>query len=189
VADAEETHSQHKKLEPRQRAFVREYLHDCNAMQAAIRAGYSPEAASSYSAQLMALPHIKAAIAAALAQRLSRTQVTQDSVLHEMSLLANSQIEHYVIDNEGHLALAEGAPEGAMGAVKSFRKKIRKDKDGSITYDCELQLWDKPGSLKLMGRHTGLFPDKVEVSGPGGKPLEVVTRVERVIIDAKRDPS
>lgn len=35
------------KLTPKQKRFVEEYLVDCNATQAAIRAGYSPKTAYS----------------------------------------------------------------------------------------------------------------------------------------------
>lgn len=41
-------------------------------------------------------------------------------------------------------------------------------------------------ALELLGKHLGLFKDKVEHSGPGGGPIEV-TKIERVIVRAK-DP-
>jgi phage terminase small subunit len=124
------------------------------------------------------------------AQREQRTNLTADSVLHEMSLLSNSDLSHYVIDDNGHVQLAAGAPEGAMRAIQSIKRKktIKEDKDGNvtITYDVEIKLWDKPAPLKLMGRHVGLFPDKVELSTKDGKPLEVVTRIERVVVNATK---
>jgi hypothetical protein len=77
-----------------------------------------------------------------------------------------------------------------MGAVSSIKKKttVRRvpvTNEVVTTYDVEIKLWDKPNPLKLMGRHVGLFPDKVEHSGPGGGPIETISRVERVIIDPK----
>lgn len=179
-----------EKLEPREERFVHEYVVDLNATQAAIRAGYSPR----YNAnRLMEKERITFAIERLKAQRLSRTGVDQDSVLHEMSLLAQSDISHYFVDDDGNLALAEGAPEGAMRAVQSVKKRItsRRDKDGAttVTRDIELKLWDKPTPLKLMGRHVGLFPDRVEHTGKGGGPIEAVTRIERVIVDPPGDKS
>lgn len=117
--------------------------------------------------------------------------MTQDTVLHEMSILATANVEHYVVDDEGQVQLAEGAPEGAMGAIQSIKRKTRVhyDKDQNIvgkTYDVELRLWDKPGSLKLMGKHAGVkaFFDRVEVSGPNGGPIPVEA-VKSVIVDPK----
>ncbi len=170
---------------PRQLAFVSEYLLDLNGSAAAIRAGYSPATAGAIASELLALPKIAAAVERGKADRLERTGFKADKVLVEMSLLAHSSIEHYRIDDNGNLQLAEGAPQGAMRAVQSFTKKIRHDKDGGVSYDCSLKLWDKPQPLKLMGKHVGLFADKVEHSGPDGGPIQTVTRIERVIIDPK----
>ena len=66
-------------LTPKQSAFVREYLIDLNATQAAIRAGYSKKSANEFAGQLMAKPHIKAAVAAAIATRSVRTSLTPPS--------------------------------------------------------------------------------------------------------------
>lgn len=97
-----------------------------------------------------------------------------------MSLLSNSRIDHYIVDDDGQVQLAEGAPDGAMAAIQSIKRKktVKETKDGEliVTYDVEIRLWDKPASLKLMGRHVGLFPDRVEVTGAGGGPLAVVVR-------------
>lgn len=176
-------------LTARRAQFVQEYIIDLNGQQAAIRAGYAAASAGVEAVRLLNDARVAAAIDKLKAQRATRVGVTQASVLHEMSLLANSSIDHYFIDDNGNIMLTEGAPEGAMGAIKSkkHRKitKIDKDDRVTVTHEVEIQLWDKPGSLKLMGRHIGLFPDKVELSGPGGSPLELVTRVERVVIDAK----
>ena len=75
-------------LNGRQSAFVREYLCDLDGAQAAIRAGYSPETASSIaSGYLLRHAGIAAAIERGKAQRLSRVNMTQDTVLHEMGRL------------------------------------------------------------------------------------------------------
>lgn len=171
-------------LSEKKLTFIQEYLIDMVASKAALRAGFSPQKGSELSRD----PVIKARIRIALAQRAARTKITQDSVLHEMSLLANSRLDWFAISDRGDVTLTEKAPEGAMGAVASIKKKTRVvpskgDNPGYTEYDVEIKLWDKPTPLKLMGRHVGLFPDKVEHSGPGGGPIETVTRVERLIID------
>jgi phage terminase small subunit len=114
--------------------------------------------------------------------------MSQDQVLQEMALLSHSRLEHYIIDDDGQVRLAEGAPDGAMGAIQSIKRKCTvkyNDKTNELTktYDVELRLWDKPTPLKLMGRHVGLFPDRVEITGKNGGPVETVNKIERVIVD------
>lgn len=68
-------------LTPRQAAFVREYLVDLNGAQAAIRAGYSPDAAKEQAARLLTNANVAAAVEAGKAARASRVQVTADDVI------------------------------------------------------------------------------------------------------------
>lgn len=68
-------------LTPRQAAFVREYLVDLNGAQAAIRAGYSPDAAKEQAARLLTNANVAAAVEAGKAARASRVQVTADDVV------------------------------------------------------------------------------------------------------------
>ena len=70
-------------LEPRQECFVREYLIDLNATQAAIRAGYSEKTARQMGAENLSKPSIQAAIAKAQQERAERTGITADRALRE----------------------------------------------------------------------------------------------------------
>lgn len=183
-----------KPLSRKQAQFVAEYLCDLNATQAAIRAGYSAKTAQSQASQLVAMPHVAAAIERSQAQRSARVNIKQDDVLHEVSALALSRIDHYVVDDDGNVQLADGAPDNALAAVESVkrRKTTRTDpvtKETVTTWDVEIKLYDKPGQLKLLGRHVGLFPDKVEHTGANGGPIEMVTRVERVVIGGPTGPA
>lgn len=183
-----------KPLSRKQAQFVAEYLVDLNATQAAIRAGYSSKTAQSQASQLLQLPNVAEAVERAKAQRSARVNIKQDDILHEVSALAMSRIDHYVVDDDGNVQLAEGAPDNALAAIESIkrRKTTRTDKESNesvTTWDVEIKLYDKPGQLKLLGRHIGLFPDKVEHTGRGGGPIETVTRIEQVIVDPKEPTS
>ncbi len=68
-------------LTQKQEAFVAEYLVDLNATQAAIRAGYSEKTAQMIGSENLAKPMVAAAVAAAVAKRSERTNITQDYVL------------------------------------------------------------------------------------------------------------
>ncbi len=69
------------KLTAKQERFVAEYLIDLNATQAAIRAGYSEKTAQMIGSENLSKPIISAAVAAAVAKRTERTEITQDYVL------------------------------------------------------------------------------------------------------------
>ena len=68
-------------LTPRQQRFVDEYLIDLNAIQAAIRAGYSKRTAKSTGQENTTKPAIAHAIALAQAERAKRTHIAQDDVI------------------------------------------------------------------------------------------------------------
>lgn len=174
-------------MPPKRARFVEEYVIDLNGTQAAIRSGYASNSADVEAARLLGDARVSEAIEKLKAQRASRVGVTQESVLHEMSLLANASVDHYFVDAHGNLKAKPDAPEGAMRAVQSVKKTMKLDKDDNMTVTVEFRLWDKPGTLKLMGRHIGLFADRIEHTGPGGGPIETITKIERIIVDPRKE--
>lgn len=68
-------------MTPKQNAFVREYLVDLNATQAAIRAGYSKRTAHVIGHENLTKPEIAMTIEAAMNERAKRTEITADYVL------------------------------------------------------------------------------------------------------------
>lgn len=78
------------KLTARQEAFVREYLIDLNATQAATRAGYSPKTANEQGARLLANVSVADAISRAKEARAERTEITADMVLQQWWKLATA---------------------------------------------------------------------------------------------------
>ena len=73
--------SESAAMTPKQEAFVREYLVDLNATQAAIRAGYSKRTAHVIGHENLTKPEIAAAIETAMNERAKRTEITADYVL------------------------------------------------------------------------------------------------------------
>jgi phage terminase small subunit len=86
------------KLTARQEAFVKEYLIDLNATQAAIRAGYSKKTAGSVGAENLTKPEIQVAISTAKQARSERVEITADMVLQQWWAIAtadpNSIVQH-----------------------------------------------------------------------------------------------
>lgn len=69
------------KLTAKQEAFVREYLVDLNATQAAIRAGYKKANANIVASQNLAKPYITERIQELMDKRSRKTEITADFVL------------------------------------------------------------------------------------------------------------
>lgn len=69
------------KLTDKQTAFVREYLVDLNATQAAVRAGYSERTASRIGPQLLGKNWVREAIEKAQAKRARRVEIKAEDVL------------------------------------------------------------------------------------------------------------
>lgn len=77
-------------------AFIKEYLVDLNATQAAIRAGYSPLSARFQGATLLAKPDVQAKVAQAMVERANRTGISADRVLERMWGIATADARDLV---------------------------------------------------------------------------------------------
>lgn len=134
------------KLTDKQTAFVREYLVDLNATQAAIRAGYSERTASRIGPQLLGKTWVREAIEKAQAKRARRVEVTQDYVLSNLVEVVERTMQRApVMDRKGEQVTDE---EGR--AVWTF------DAKGANR------------ALELLGKHLGIFTDKVQTEVSGG---------------------
>ena len=142
----------------KQKRFVEEYLIDLNATQAAIRAGYSPHTAKDIGCENLAKPNIAAAISQAMAERSRRTGINQDRVLQELVRIGFAKITD-VVDPETAKILAD-ASEDDLACIQSI--KIKPNEFGT---EREVKKKKKKAALVDLGKHLGLFKDKVELSG------------------------
>jgi len=93
-----------RPLTARQQAFVREYLIDLNASQAAIRAGYSAKTAGATGFENLQKPEIQQAIDDRMTARSQRTEITQDLVLTDIELIKRDAMRE-AFDKEGNKAM------------------------------------------------------------------------------------
>jgi phage terminase small subunit len=77
----------------------------------------------------------------------------EERVVHDVALLASDQI-----DERTAAAIAE----------------VRKTRDG-----ISVKFHDKRAALVDLGRHLDMFPDKVEMTGKGGGPIQIVSKTQR----------
>lgn len=172
-----------RPMTPKEERFIAEYLVDLNGSAAAVRAGYTPRNARTTAQEILARPHIAEAIEKAKAKRLNRIEMTQDQVIEELSLLAFSDVTHYVIDDSGNVQLTASAPTGAQRALQSVKRRTIVSGSGEnarTVHEVEIKLWDKIAPLMRAGRHLDVhgFSDRIEHTGKDGEPLNPVTVYE-----------
>ena len=144
------------KLTAKQQRFCDEYLIDLNATQAAIRAGYSPKTAEQTASRLLTIVKVSDEIAREMAERSKRTGINQDRVVQELAKLAFVNIAD-VVDLDS-ATVKENATGEDLACIQSV--KIKPSEFGT---EREIKLYDKKASLELLGKHLGMFKDKLEV--------------------------
>lgn len=150
------------KLTPKQKAFCDEYLIDLNATQAAIRAGYSTSTAKDIGCENLAKPNIRAYIDKAIAERSKRTGINQDRVIRELAKLAFVNANDVI--NMDEATLKDDVLEEDTAAIASVKVKYIPTKEGEGV-EREIRLTDKLKALELLGKHLGMFKDRLEISG------------------------
>jgi len=183
------------KLNARQQRFCDEYLIDLNATQAAIRAGYTEKYANTNAPKLLQNTTIQAYIEKRKQDRVERTEITQDMVLYELANIAFSNVADYagivekdvmvehegteipVLDNDGNPVKYRTVEPVLTADLTENQKRalavIKKGRDGF-----EIKTYDKIRALELLGKHLGMFTDKVEVSGEVNNPMAELTTEE-----------
>lgn len=122
----------------KQQRFVTEYLVDCNATQAAIRAGYSEKTARFIGAENLSKPYIKQAIADKMEEMKSERIADAEEIIIYLTSVLRGQSESSVVlvcDNE------------VVTVTKTPDEKERLK------------------AAELLGKRYGLFTEKVNLEG------------------------
>jgi phage terminase small subunit len=153
-------------MTPKQERFVEEYLVDLNATQAAIRAGYSARTAREIGRENLDKPDIQAALQTAFAARSKRVEIDQDWVVRRLARIADLDLRK-LFTEDGVLRPIHELPEDVAGAIASVHVVKRKGEAEGY----RVRLPDRIRALDLLGRHLGMFRDRVEVTGRGLEPV------------------
>lgn len=144
-----------------QKIFVDEYLVDLNATRAYKKAYpniKSDETAAVNGSKLLRNTKVAAEIEKRMKDREKRTEVTQDKVVKELARLAFT-------DRTSIVKVASGSLK-----IKSF-DELTEDQKACISgaketkFGIEVTFYNKEKALEMLGRHLGLFNDKLEIKG------------------------
>ena len=124
------------KLTGKQKMFIKEYLVDLNATQAALRSGYSEKTARQVGSENLSKPYIQEAIQKEVQKRASGVSITVEDVLQDLiDTRLQCQGKMSYIDAQGNERIDSAAVNG----------RIKNN--------------------ELLGKYLTMFVDKVEHSG------------------------
>jgi phage terminase small subunit len=161
-----------RPLTAKQEAFVRAYLSNGRNASAAYREAYKADGMSEASVnveawKLLQHPKIAPRLEEVIDRAAEKTNASAERVLSELTKMAfydPADLVRTPIQKPEDIALL---PEHVRRSIVGWGW----DKMGNFT----LKLADKRGSLELIGRHLGMFKDRLEHSGS----IETLTKEQR----------
>ena len=150
-----------RKLTDKQKRFVAEYAIDCNATQAAIRAGFSKKNAGKIGPELLGKTCVLEAAAKKQQSIAEKCGITAEKVLREYALLAFSDMGEMAKWDANGVSLNSSKDLGEKTkAVMEVSESISGKSEISTV---KKKMHDKKGALDALAKHLKLWYDKVLV--------------------------
>lgn len=152
------------ELAEKQKVFADEYLIDLNATRA-YKVAYprvkKDEVAAVNGSKLLRNTKVAAYIAERMQERQKRTEVTQDRVVQELAAIAFARATDYAEVTGGtvHIKNTSELDDEQVRAIAGIKEGAN---------GIEIKLNDKEKALELLGRHLGMWNDKLDVKGVEG---------------------
>lgn len=179
----------------KQKLFADEYLIDLNATRA-YKAVYknvkSDDVAAVNGNRLLRNAKVEAYINQRMEERSKRTEITQDFVLKELYEIAKANGSNFArVVDEPIIKEGKYVIDPDTGKMKTYKSvevittdKLDEDKKKAISgiketkFGIEVSTYDKVRALELLGKHLGMFKDKIEVTGTINNPYQGLTTEE-----------
>lgn len=194
------------KLTPKQQIFADEYIVDFNATRA-YKVAYpnikKDETAAAAGNRLLRNVKVQKYIDERIQDRKKRIEVTQDKVIEELAKIAFTNGSDFakVVEKEDKRTVLD---EYGQKKEESFTYQtvevintdtIPKDKRAAISniketkFGISVETYDKTRALELLGKHLGIFTDKLEVSGDMNvnNPYKDLTKEQLLKIASEED--
>lgn len=168
-----------RPLTPKQERFCQAYTTHWNATRAAKEAGYSEQSAMFQGYQLLQIPLVQKRIKELKDHALAELGITRERILQEYSHLAFADVSQ-AYDEMGQFKPLSEIPEDVRRSLKEIEVHELFDGQGEqrsvIGLAKKAKFQDKTAALAALTKVLGMAPDKIEHSGPGGKPIETLSR-------------
>ena len=162
-----------------QKRFIEEYLIDLNVSDAYKRAKGLPKSSCATGRSVFRNPLVQEEIRRRMKGRERMYEISQDRVLRELIKVAFTdrtnlakvveEVKRYpngqpMKDKDGNpikeqrvkLTVTDMLSEGERGAIAGIKQG---------KYGIEIQTYDKIRALELLGKHLGMFDDRIKISG------------------------
>ena len=146
----------------KQKIFADEYLIDLNATRA-YRVAYpsvkKDETARANGSRMLTNANVAKYISERMQERQQRTEVTQDMVIKELAAIAFARATDYAAVRGGTVCIkdTDSLSDEQICAIAGI-------KEGK--FGVEIRLNDKEKALELLGRHLGMWNDKLDIKTP-----------------------
>lgn len=146
----------------KQKIFADEYLIDLNATRAyrvAYPAVKKDETAAQAGSRLLRNVKVAKYISERIQDRQQRTEITQDMVIKELAAIGFSKATDYVTIKGGVVCIkdTDALTEDQIRAIAGIKEGAN---------GIEIKLNDKEKALELLGRHLGMWNDKLDINAP-----------------------
>lgn len=146
----------------KQKIFADEYLIDLNATRA-YRVAYpsvkKDETAAQAGSRMLRNVKVAKYISGRMKERQERTEVTQDRVVQELAASAFAKATDYVEIRGGRVVIKDTSQleDNQIRAIAGIKEGAN---------GIEIKLNDKEKALELLGRHLGMWNDKLDIKTP-----------------------
>lgn len=174
-------------LNDKQKRFCREYVIDLNATQAAIRSGYSKKTCGSIGNALLQKVEIQTFIKKLQVKIQERTEITADKIVQELAKIGFSNIQDLMQEGFEFKDIISLKPEksAVIQSVKCCTTTRMLGEIQETTKEVQVKVYDKISALEKIGRHIGMFKDKLDITtnGESLKPQIKATLADGTILE------
>jgi phage terminase small subunit len=169
---------------PRHERFAQLLAEGKTADEAYEGAGYKPNAGNA--CRLKGNDKVSERVGEILGKAAANVGVTVERVLSELALLGFANMQDYMKagpDGDPYLDFSGLTREQAAALVEVTVEDFKdgRGEDARDVRRVKFKLADKKAALVDIGKHLGMFKERVELGGPDGEPV----RVEMLIVDPR----
>lgn len=160
-------------LTERQKLFVKEYLVDFNATQAAIRAGYSEKGAGVEGHRLLKKPKIQEALKDEIEARGRNAEITAEDVIRQLGKIAFLDVTEIMEWTKDDVYVKPSSEiDGTV--IERVTKTINEKGDVVIN----IVPCNRMKALELLAKRFGLLKDRLNLEGSGTIQLKMPEGLE-----------